>query len=322
MRSLMVADAMKFANGFEPIFAINRNSDPDPVRAAGYPIIELAPEQQAICYLATLTQPTDGPLFLDSYVIETADLEYLADKGFCVSMFEDGRRLDFYPCDLVIDPAPNASSLDYQGGEKTNFCLGTDYFPLRSEFRQARSGTPRNGTVNTITVTFGGSDTDDQTMRVIEIIQRMGIDCRICAILGPGYEGKAKNSKDVVIVRKPENIAELLNKSDLVVSAAGGTALELAYLGLPMALIALADNQLQNATAIDQARAGLYLGQAIKISDDNISNAIKKLVENDECRKTYSKNGLKLVDGFSHKRISRQINKAWTFHQASQRKTK
>lgn len=317
MRCLMVADALKAASSFEPIFALSHKSDHDPVRAAGYPVIELSPEQSAISYLATLAQPTYGPYFLDSYSVETADLEFLDSNGFCVSIFEDGKRLDYYPCNLVIDPALNASNLGYRGSEKTNFCLGADYFPLRSEFRQGAPRKLRNGPVNKIIITLGGSDPNDQTMRVLNILDRMGFERDKCAILGPGYQGQAANKKGLVTVRNPSNMSELLDEADLVISAAGGTSMELAHLGLPMALIALADNQLENAIAIDKAGAGLYLGEALKISDESITNSLHKLINDDDRRRAYSKNGLKLIDGLSHKRISDQIDQAWALHQAN-----
>jgi UDP-2,4-diacetamido-2,4,6-trideoxy-beta-L-altropyranose hydrolase len=63
-----------------------------------------------------------------------------------------------------------------------------------------------------------------------------------------------------------DNMAQLMVDSDLAVGAAGGTAWERCCLGLPSLLVALADNQISGARALEACGAALLLGDANSVA--------------------------------------------------------
>jgi UDP-2,4-diacetamido-2,4,6-trideoxy-beta-L-altropyranose hydrolase len=317
MRCLAIAEALQTSAGYETIFVMNASSDAEPVRRAGYGFRLLPSDKASFAPPCHWADAKNGPVFIDSYNVTIADLENFEKDGFCIAMFEDGKRLDNYPCDVVIDPSPDSVDLGYRGAKRTRFCLGPDYFPLRDEFLNSQQGEEVSKSVEQIVVTFGGSDPDDQTVRLVKILSDMNLDTNIKVVFGPGYTGRAEGVGCIELVRDAKTVAPVFSSVDIVISGGGGTALELAYLGRPMILIGLADNQVANASAIATAGAARYLGMWMNISDSDIATAITALIGNPEQRQMMSTKGRQLVDGRAAGRIAEIIDLAWTQSRAA-----
>jgi UDP-2,4-diacetamido-2,4,6-trideoxy-beta-L-altropyranose hydrolase len=311
MRSLVVAEAMKSKADFETVFVMNAGSDTEPVRRAGHSFRHLTDTRTDPGMSFWWANPEDGPVFIDSYSVTVADLELMEREGFCIAMFEDANRLGYYPCDVVIDPSPNATGLGYRGAPRTHFCLGPNYFPLRGEFSNTERKQSTTQSIDQIVVTFGGSDPDDQAARLESILTDMNLNTNIRIVLGPGYTGRASGGGNIELVQNAEAVAPIFSTADMVISGGGATALELAYLGLPMILIGLADNQIANARAIEAAGAAKYLGPWTDISEAEIVLAVSELMNDPDRRQAMVSNGQKLVDGKAAGRISKHIDLAW-----------
>ena len=67
---------------------------------------------------------------------------------------------------------------------------------------------------------------------------------------------------------------QLMAWADLAVSAAGTTCWELAFMGLPMLLVVLADNQRPNATCLDELGVAGNLGWHGELSEDKVRAAV------------------------------------------------
>jgi UDP-2,4-diacetamido-2,4,6-trideoxy-beta-L-altropyranose hydrolase len=311
MRSLVVAEAMQVEANYETVFVMNSGSDCEPVRRAGHELKLLSDRQTGFSPPFDWANPQDGPVFIDSYHVTETGLQAFEREGYCIAMFEDANRLQHYPCDVVIDPSPDADGLVYKGAQRTRFCLGPHYFPLRSEFTNVQRQKLVSKSVKQIVVTFGGSDPDDQALRLENILVSMKLDAAITIVLGPGYKGRAKGEGNIDLIRDAKTLAPVFSAADMVVSGGGGTALELAHLGLPMILIGLADNQIANAKAVDAAGAAKYMGLWTELSDTDITRAVCELMNKPKQRQAMSSSGQKLVDGQGGRRISKFIKQAW-----------
>lgn len=319
MRSLVVAETLRAEENYETVFVMNSGSDYRPVTRAGHKLRIISDSQNGFGPPLNWANPQDGPVFLDSYHLTETNLQAFKREGYCIAIFEDANRLQHYPCDVVIDPSPNADRHLYKGGQRTRFCLGPHYFPLRGEFRNVQRPKIMNENVKQIVVTFGGSDPDDQALRLENILASMKLDVAIKIILGPGYRGRAKGKGNIDLIRNTKTVAPVFSAADIVVSGGGGTALELAHLGLPMILIGLADNQIANAKAVDAAGAAKYMGYWTEFSDVDITQAIFELINKPKQRQAMSSNGKKLVDGRGGERISKIVKQAWKQAQIRQR---
>ena len=261
--------------------------------------------------------PQAGPLLLDTYTTSEADLVALRGAGRCVAVFDDGARLQRYDADVVIDYGPAANESQYAANPDTRWCLGPAFFPLRPEFVRARRSTPIRNRVTRIAITFGGSDPDDWTSRVLETLERGPALCGIelCVILGPGHAGRraseAAPRPNVELVRDPADLAERLAGVDLAISGAGGTALELAFLGIPSILIPISADQVAIARALGEYGAAVDLGDAGALDDERLDGAVAELVASTERRAELAERARQRVDGRGAERLANALERAW-----------
>ena len=293
-------------------------SDSVLVQASGYDVVRLP--DGSIKGVMEAVKPEDGPLILDVIDLTSEDLKHLQQAGFCTVAFTDGQRLKTYPANVVIDYASDATQLSYQGLTTTRFCLGPAYFPLRREFMDQQVHREPRDAVQNVVITFGGSDPDDQTARIVQLFSRKPHTWKVTAILGPGYAGRAEEAAlpdgSVELRRNVGDMAQVLAAADIAISGAGGTALELAYLGVPALLLVLAEDQQRIASALAQAGAAINLGWYERVSDYDIWHAIEKVAADSACLDTMSVAGQRLVDGQGTDQIARTIIDAWSRHRS------
>ena len=91
--------------------------------------------------------------------------------------------------------------------------------------------------------------------------------------------------------------------ADVAISAAGGTCWELAFLGVPMILVTASRDQEENVSAISKTGAALSLGWHANLSEDDVLEAIRKVMKDREKRRAMSKSGQALVDGRGAARV-------------------
>jgi UDP-2,4-diacetamido-2,4,6-trideoxy-beta-L-altropyranose hydrolase len=99
------------------------------------------------------------------------------------------------------------------------------------------------------------------------------------------------------------DIREEMQWADIAIAAAGSTAWELAFMGLPSLLIVVADNQHQIAAPLAQSGAAINLGWHNVCTPSDIAKALKELRTSIEMRRTMSQCGQKLVDGCGAARV-------------------
>jgi UDP-2,4-diacetamido-2,4,6-trideoxy-beta-L-altropyranose hydrolase len=312
MRCLAVAAALNHLDT-DVCFAMGPDSDCAPVKAHGYSVISLKNNSIASEDMIAKLTPHQGPLLLDSYSVSEQKLENLRSAGFNVALFDDAMRLKHYACDLVIDSAPGAPLLPYLGLVGTRFCLGSDYFPLRQEFNHALRQGPVSKKIKTIIVTFGGSDPDDFSLRVLKALGNIEADLNIFAILGPAYVGRVngttQNDKRIHVMRNVSDMAALMATGDVAICGSSSTALELAYLGVPMVLLSLSPDQISVGRALNAAGAGKYLNNNGVINERDICGALQSLMDNSAKRQYMRDAGQALIDGQGAARVADAITK-------------
>src|SRR5207249_7168378 len=100
-----------------------------------------------------------------------------------------------------------------------------------------------------VLVTLGGSDPENFTSAVLRAMRLVDIDgVELIVVVGPGnpngemLEQEAAGSNGLTrLCRNVTNIPELMSWADVAISAAGSTSCALCFLGLPAALIDVAE---------------------------------------------------------------------------------
>lgn len=220
--------------------------------------------------LARFAQHLDAQwIVLDGYEFDLRyQSELRAGTRAKVLALDDG-VLDSFDADIILNQNLDAEHhSQYLNASSSKLLLGSRYLLVRQAFRHANPIQVRSEASNVLLM-FGGADTHNITAQMLSVLAKTGClnNRSVRVILGGAYRHRDSldaitipSSCNLEIVPFTNRIIDHYQWSDVVFSAAGSTAWELALQRLPMALITAADNQIQVATALARKQAAIYLG--------------------------------------------------------------
>ncbi len=259
----------------------------------------LAEADDAVATLAVLHrafgqtgEPACDLLLVDHYGLGIAWESMLRPAGRHLAAIDDlaDRAHDV---DLLLDQNLGRQARDYARllPPHTRRLIGPGHALLRPEFAAARPASlARRASVphwRHLLISLGGADPQQATVQVLRALAGAALpaDARVTVVLGalaatreavaallPTLPCRTQLLVDVA------DMASLLANADLAIGAAGGSAWERCCLGLPSALLVLADNQRPGTQALVAAGAALALGE---VSDLPITlpQALRQLAE-------------------------------------------
>ncbi len=211
-------------------------------------------------------------------------IEALKEKNFFVVNFEDlgqGAMI----ADVVIN------SLYDEKYKLTNHYWGKEYYCLRDEFRIVKPRTISKE-VKKILVTFGGTDPNNYTLRIVKLLSSLMGSFKIEVILGLGYQEKELLKKtlndsgitNVKVFKNVKNICLHMCNADLIFTSAGRTVYEIASIGVPCIVLAQNNRELHHTFASSEnGIVNLKLGY--EVSDEEIIQTFHEMVHNYPIRK-------------------------------------
>jgi len=217
-----------------------------------------------------------------------SDVPIVKDGEFIFSNMADG---DFgsRQSDLAIDPTLGADHSS-TGSKAAVSLLGAWYAPLREQVIAHRppvalypGDEPRPWRVM---VVMGGTDPFHLTQAVIDGVLRCTVPVHATVVTSSSAVNVGTASKQRVrLIPFSDNLPSLATRHDLVISAAGTSLIEFAYLGLPMALVCAADNQRAGYEAAVNMGVAIPLGTGTLLAS-RVSSMIDSLhaVTLDHCR--------------------------------------
>ena len=189
---------------------------------------------------------------------------------------------------------------------------------LRREFARWREWSrevPAAG--RRVLVTLGGSDPDNETLKVIAALRQVPVDGLEAVIVAGGGNPhrlsvtaavRAAGSRFRLLVDVP-NLDEHMAWADLGIGAAGSTSWERALLGLPGLVLVLAENQLGIARALGAAECAHDLGWARDISAEQLAARITAALRDGGWRTRAAERSRRLVDGRGAARVVKFLTK-------------
>ena len=205
----------------------------------------------------------------------------------------------FYP------PIPQLENVHWKGFNGKLY-VGWEYVILRKEFYQSYSE-PNNPTPN-ILVSMGGADEKDMTKYVISALDLIETQFTATIILGPGYQFQNdlvcrldKIGFPYKIYSAPNDIADVMSRSDLAVISYGQTAYELAALQIPAIYLCLSEDHFISSQLFQKTGIGFSLGEFEGINDKKIVGAIQAyLNEIKDTKKNKKQNIIPFLPGKTH----------------------
>ena len=240
--------------------------------------------------------------------ILNTDLKYMKklrkEKIFLVN-FEDmgeGRTCS----DLIFNPIFSATK------KLSNEHYGSEFACVRDEFRIFKRTKIRKK-IEKISITLGGVDNNNNTFKIIEIINKNKIlkDITINVILGFGFKHKEKlmnlidsmkkENYKIVIIEKTDFISKYILDSDFIIASNGRTIFEIASLKIPMISLSVNSRERQHSF-VNETKTGYQINM-LKTSIEkelvDVINNMKKFEKRkiflDNLEKIDLKNGIERV---------------------------
>ena len=206
--------------------------------------------------------------------------------------------------------------------------LGPRFALLRPEFLQARATKKAQNDCTSTTenqiprllIFFGGSDPTRECFKALDALQLLPPDCPVQAELIAGASNPAvadlqtrcqnppQNLSEITLHRQVPAMADLMSRADLSIGAGGTTTWERFCLGLPGIVIAVADNQVEISRNLAEQGAHIYLGESREVTAEQLSHAIRELLQNPARRQALSEKAMTLVDGLGVTRVLEKLH--------------
>jgi len=312
VRSLALADGLA-AHGWCCVFACSP-ATPATVPAlveSGHRIVTLdqaSPGDEAAAIGAVLDAPADW-LVVDHYGHDAAFHHAgraWARRILVIDELAD-RPLD---ADLLVDPTPSRSPADYDAYVPAGceMLFGPGYALLRPGFVVARPAAlarrEEQVGLDRILVSFGSVDARDRTAIALEGIHRADLAVEVDIVLGAAAPHAARIGEQVGTLPFPailheavEDMPGLMAAADLGIGAGGATSWERCCMGLPAVVMVEADNQSRYARELAAAGAAVNLGDAARVTADDIAAALVDLAAHPQQLVTMSGAAAALCDG-------------------------
>jgi UDP-2,4-diacetamido-2,4,6-trideoxy-beta-L-altropyranose hydrolase len=266
-------------------------------------VVELDENNEVAECLRYVDEYSIDVLFTDSFAVDTKYQKRLSKTEVSLAIRHNFERYTVC-CDILVYGDLHAPKLEYEWLEtKPKFCLGPDYILLREEFRQAaQNPSVWRDTPEKALIVMGGSDVNNITPTVMKMFD--GFVGTVNVVIGPGFTNARaiKRTAEMIdaqfeLIFTPENMAEIMQQSDLAVSALGGTGFELLATRTPFVGIPQVDNQQQRAKALEQRDLALIVDDK-----EDLGESIESLVSSSLRRELYN-NIDGVIDGRGAERV-------------------
>ena len=318
VRCLAIASVLRDRFSAAVTFALG--GDPAPAAFGGAPALAALAREQAFPVAimagadpagelaAVLARTGADTLLMDLRTpYDAGEIAAIRAAGCRFAVLDDGgeRRL---AADLGYYP-PAGAALDWTGAQG-RYVAGWDWLPLRPSFSPPPPWRPQAPPLALILV--GGSDPHGLRSRLLRVAAAaLPPEWRITLVLGratiadPGFDVLATGlGVRLTIAQDVADMAALMAGAALALSVFGGTAYELAAVGVPAILLGLDADHARSAAALAEAGAALSLGVAGAVDDETLAATIAALAAAPDRRARISATARALIDGQGAYRIA------------------
>jgi len=244
-------------------------------------------------------------IVLDNYSFDSDYQSKIKQSGIKVVYIDDLIAFN-YNVDVIINQAENVKESDYKTVSPVKFCLGTDYILLREVFLKAVSADRNLKEIESVFVSFGGTDMNTVSHKAIKTLLRFPQLKTINVLSSSINENIAKwqnefaNSNRV----KFHNDLNAAEVCELALGPCSNLALELCAVGIVFITGTTASNQENYYKALTSNNAIVGIGKWQELSEEKLYEKISEVLaySNTEIN-SLIKNQRKYIDGQSGKRL-------------------
>jgi len=225
-----------------------------------------------------------------------------------------------HSCDILLDQnydPRGAARYERLVPSECRMLLGPSYLLLRTEFYEARSTLHVRDIreIKRILLFFGGSDPTDETSKALEAVRELNhMALEFDVVVGLSnpkrqlIEHACTSLENVRYHCQVDNMAALMAQADFSVGAGGVTMWERCYMGLPSAVIMVADNQIESAQAAASQGAIWNMGLHAQVNAGDIAAIMLRAARSAEELSKMRRDALRMVASSPEATTNRAIN--------------
>lgn len=250
---------------------------------------------------------------VDGYHFGSDYQRLLKEEGHRLLFIDDNGLADRCWADFVLNQNCYAHEGLYTSKESnTQLCLGSPYVLLRREFLPWQGWQREIPEVaRKVLITLGGGDPENVTPKVINALKGVKISGLETVVIVGGSNPRYDELRQAMLdsphaMRLERNVADmpqLMAWADTAVSGGGSTCWELAFMGVPMVAVIIAENQEPIAKSLAGAEVSLNAGWHHSLSEDSLAAMLTGLLEDSKTRGQMSRRGREMIDGAGTQRL-------------------
>jgi len=221
-------------------------------------------------------------ILLDSIQITNEQILEIENLEKKVIFIDDEKRRNILNKGFVVDWTILSDKKEYFSPKKEDvtYLLGSKYTPLREEFMKVQKNIIKKE-IQSILVTFGGSDVRDLTPKVLKTLRENFPDIIKNIVIGSGFTNieKIKHYKDkntnLILNADALTMSKLMQTSDIAIASGGQTLYELACIGTPTVSILLVNNAKDDTQGWDKVGTLINIGW---YDDKNLLDKLTKTI--------------------------------------------
>jgi UDP-2,4-diacetamido-2,4,6-trideoxy-beta-L-altropyranose hydrolase len=314
MRCLALADQL-VRRGHEITFLVAPGTEATApsLSARKFSLDEIAPNATPAETAARIRGLGAHVALLDHYGLGI-DIE-MAIRGVAPLAVIDDAPTRKHDCDLLIDPTLGREEGEYAAllPPGATVSTGSEYAPLRAEFREARTKAlhrQRSGLAERVFLSFGASDPRALTLPTARELVRVLRDCILDIVIGPTAQSQAAlvqlcaERPHVSLWVDPPGIADIMARADIAVGAAGTMSWERCCLGLPSVAVPIVANQLNVAVVLSRSGAASVPSVSLDVAPHQLAGEAAALISDRSRRLEMSVRAANICDGLGAQRVS------------------
>lgn len=322
MRCLALAQAIKDAGG-NAVFVMTMDAPALEVRLKeeGMEVIRLkvlpGSYEDAIQTAGLAKKTGERWVVVDGYHFGAEFQKILKESGLRLLCIDDSGHAKHYYADIVLNQNIHANRDFYDNREPyTRLLLGSRYVMLRKEFIAWRSWQREIPEVaRRVLVSMGGGDPHNHTLKVIQTLEKVHIpEQEVTVVVGASnshadvLEAAIKQSSiPINLVHNPTNMAELMAWAGVLVSTAGSTVWEAAFMGAPSVVGISAPVEELMTDALKKHGLFFCTGWLSRLSVDQLTTILNRIMHDKSVRRKMCISGKHLVDGMGCQRVLKDL---------------
>ena len=253
-------------------------------------------------------------IVLDDYTVTSDQQKSLISAGLKLLQQYDASDPPGFYVDFAVNASPAESAALHASRilrPDVTFLNGPRYAVLRQEFQTIAKLEPGRP-VRRILATFGaGDDRGCAEFVVRSLAPALPDGVKLALMIGrhnPNADSLRKladqDFADAIELRIDEaNVSRLMASCDLAVMAGGTSVYEAAFCGLPMVLVAIADNQISQCLGWERLGGACYAGRLGNVEAETLVDMVRKLINRDDQRRQMAQICSSEVDGRGGQRL-------------------